>query len=85
LKTLRARIVIVSNRNKEEFVVRNIFRSFECKNDLVTCTELKGLCSRLNVPCTDNELVALFKRMDVNNSGIIEFEEFNKLLLEDPY
>jgi Ca2+-binding EF-hand superfamily protein len=41
--------------------------------------ELAGMLSKLGVDCSGKMLEALFKRMDENGNGLIEFEEFNNV------
>jgi Ca2+-binding EF-hand superfamily protein len=83
---MRSQLIIKSNKSFEEYTLRNIFRSFDMdSNGVLSVSEIRGLCSSLGICATDSELNALFRRLDKNQSGVIEFEEFHKLLLEDPY
>jgi len=43
------------------------------------------MASKLSVLLNENELHAVFNRLDINHNGFIEFEEFNKIMIEDPY
>jgi Ca2+-binding EF-hand superfamily protein len=52
---------------------------------VLTINELEGLTSRLNIFITPDQISALFQRIDTNGNGVIEFDEFYKLILEDPY
>lgn len=86
MKTIRHRLTTVSNGNQEEFTLRNMFRSFDTNNNGTVCiNELTGLLAKLKISADNRTTVALFKRMDLNNSGSLEFEEFCKLVIEDPY
>ena len=86
MQQLRAKLILKSNKSIEEYTLRNIFRSFDMdSNGVLSVSEVRGLASALGVKATDSELNALFVRLDKNQSGVIEFEEFQKELLEDPY
>ena len=86
LKLLRHRLLTVSNHNQEEFMLRNIFRDFDQdKNGVMTVNELDGLLGKLNIKVSSRDLTALFQRLDCNGNGVIEFEEFRKIVLDDPY
>jgi len=86
LKLLRHRLLTISNNNQEEFTLRNIFRDFDAdRNGVMTVNEVDGLLSKLNIKVSDRDLAALFKRLDTNSNGVIEFEEFRKIVLDDPY
>lgn len=75
-----------SNFNQDEYTLRNIFRNFDTNRDgVIKETELLGLCSKVGLGLNQNELQALFIRLDLNRNGSIEFEEFVKVILEDPY
>jgi calcium-binding protein CML len=75
-----------SSNGQDEFTLRNIFRNFDTNRDgTLSIRELNGLVSKLGVSMDEHELEALFSRLDLNENGCLEFEEFAKLLLEDPY
>jgi Ca2+-binding EF-hand superfamily protein len=75
-----------SNNNMDEFTMRNMFRNFDIDNNgVLTELELSGLASKLGLEIDGNELQAVFKRIDTNNNGELEFDEFVRLMLQDPY
>jgi Ca2+-binding EF-hand superfamily protein len=83
---MRHKLTLLSNGNQEEFTLRNLYRSFDKNNNGTIClNELTGLLAKLKIAADNRTTVALFKRLDLNNSGTLEFEEFCKLVIEDPY
>ena len=86
LRLFRQKLMTLSPNGQEEFTLRNIFRNFDTnQNGTLNQRELQGLVSKLGVHMDDHELEALFQRLDENKNGCLEFEEFAKLVLEDPY
>ena len=58
--------------------MRNIFRKFDIdRTGTLSPNELRGLLSNLGVGCTEPQLIAAFKLIDINHNGVIDFEEFN--------
>jgi len=86
IKLMRHRLTTVSNDRQEEYVLRNIFRTFDVdKSGALTINEMAGLLAKLGVAVSDKELVALMREMDTNKSGVIEFEEFCQFMILDPW
>jgi len=86
IKLIRQKLMTMSPNGQEEFTLRNIFRNFDSNQDgVLTIRELEGLSSKLGVAMNPNEMQAVFDRIDSNKNGMLEFEEFAKHLLEDPY
>ena len=83
---MRQRLVTLANGNQEEYHLRNIFRRFDIdRSGTLSTSELAGLLSSLGVACTEPQLIAAFKLIDLNGNGVIDFEEFNQFLIVDPY
>lgn len=83
---LRQRLVTIANGSQEEYKLRNLFRTFDVDGSgAITLNELAGMTGKLGVAVTDDELVALMRWLDINKSGVIEFEEFERFLIEEPY
>ena len=75
---MRQRLITLANGSQEEFHLRNIFRRFDVdRSGNLSVHELAGLLSNLGVACNEPELIAAFKLIDLNNNGVIDFEEFN--------
>ena len=74
---MRQRLLTVSNNNQDEFILRNMFRKFDSDRSGEVCMrELAGLLASLSITIEDHELKALFKYIDRDGSGKIEFDEF---------
>lgn len=77
IKLMRHRLMTLANSSQEEYVLREIFRTFDTdKSGALSVNEMAGLLSKLGVIFTEKELVALMRELDTNKSGLIEFEEF---------
>ena len=83
---MRQRLLTLSKGKQEEYILRDIFRSYDVDNSgALSLIELAGLMSKLGVDFTQTQLYAVMRELDVNNSGVIEFEEFCQFLLYNPY
>jgi Ca2+-binding EF-hand superfamily protein len=86
IKLMRHRLTTVANNSQEEYVLRDIFRTFDLdKSGCLTLNEMAGLLAKLGVAVNEKELLALMREMDSNNSGVIEFEEFCQFMVLDPW
>ena len=86
IKLMRQRLLTVSNNSQEEYVLRNIFRTFDTdKSGYITLNELAGMLAHLQVYVEDNCLQAVMRELDANKSGTIEFEEFCEFMIINPY
>ena len=86
VKLMRQRLTTISNNKQEEYVLRDIFRTFDLdKSGSITLTELAGMMSKLNVACKEDELLAVMKELDTNMTGTLEFEEFYTFMIVDPW
>ena len=86
IKLMRHRLTTVANHGQEEYVLRDIFRTFDLdKSGCLTLNEMAGLLAKLGVAVNEKELLALMREMDSNNSGVIEFEEFCQFMVLDPW
>jgi Ca2+-binding EF-hand superfamily protein len=43
------------------------------------------MLAKLGVSCSDKNLVAVLKALDLSGNGVLEFEEFSQFILVDPY
>ena len=86
VKMFRQKLMFKSNYNQDEFTLRNLFRNFDLdRNGVLTEVELSGLASKLGLEITGDELQAVFERIDLNGNGKLEFDEFVRLILENPF
>jgi calmodulin len=49
-------------------------------NGLIEAGELKNVMESLGEKLTDEELAEMIKEADLNNDGVIQFEEFKKMM-----
>ena len=75
-----------TERHTEEFVLRELYREHNREGDgSLTLVELKAMLNKINITAQDQYLEALVKHIDVNGTGVIEFEEFVAFLVQDRY
>ena len=83
---IRLRLLTMSNESTEEFVLRKIFANFDSNDSgTITIDELAAMIASLKLSCERKFLFGIFKVIDTNNSGGIEFEEFCRYIINDPY
>ena len=67
-------------------MLRKIFNHFDTnKSGTLTLDELQAMVAQLKLTCERKYLIGVFKILDTNNSGAIEFEEFVNYILHNPY
>lgn len=83
---MRQRLLTLSNHSEEEFTLRKIFKDFDLNGSgSIAIDELGAMLAKLGI-CVDRKYIyAMLKKLDTNNSGVLEFEEFANLILYDPY
>ena len=77
-----------SKNHQEEFVLRELFRSFERQNNgLLTLDILKSMLQKVDITVADEFLVAWLEKADLagNANGVVEFEEFVSFMIQDRY
>ena len=63
-----------------------MFTTFDTdKSNALSILELAGMMAKMKIDVTDAELMAIMRHLDTNRSGVIEFEEFQKMIVFDPY
>ena len=64
IKLMRQRLLTISNNGQEEYVLRNIFRTFDTdKSGYITLNELAGMLAHLQVYVEDNCLQAVMREL----------------------
>lgn len=53
---------------------------FQDKSGTISQTELRQVMQTLGVRCSEPEFKALLENIDTNGDGVVDFEEFCKLL-----
>jgi Ca2+-binding EF-hand superfamily protein len=83
---MRQRLLTLSNHSEEEFTLRKIFKDFDLNgNGSIAIDELGAMLAKLGI-CVDRKYIyAMLKKLDTNDSGVLEFKEFANLVLYDPY
>lgn len=86
IQTMRAKLLSKANNTTEEYLLRQLFESFDTnKSGDLTIDELWAMAAKLEISVERKYLAALFKVIDADNSGTIEFEEFCNFLINSPY
>jgi Ca2+-binding EF-hand superfamily protein len=86
ITTIRAKLLSKANNTTEEYLLRQLFESFDTnKSGDLTIDELWAMAAKLEISVERKYLAALFKVIDADNSGTIEFEEFCNFLINSPY
>jgi calmodulin len=68
------------NIDFKEFAAMEIFKQFDVDNDgEITAAEFKGGLNRMNPTMSEKDIEMLFKSMDSNGDGVIDFSEFDSL------
>ncbi len=72
--------------HSDEYVLRDVFKLFDTnKSGDLTIDELWNMMAKLGISCERKYVQALFRKFDENNNGVIEFEEFCRYLIQNPY
>ena len=70
----------------EEFVLRELFREHDRDNNGVLSLEtIRLMLNKVNIAASDQYLQALVNRVDINATGVLEFEELVAFLVQDRY
>ena len=86
ISMMRQRLLTISRGSQEEYVLRKIFKDFDAnQSGTITIDELWAMLSSLGISVERKYMDALMKALDENKSGMLEFEEFARLLIYDPY
>lgn len=86
ISKIRLRLLEMSNHNLEEFVLWKIFNHFDSKNTgTITFDDFIAMVNQLKLVCERKYAYGIFKILDANGNGSIEFEEFLNYILNNPY
>jgi Ca2+-binding EF-hand superfamily protein len=86
LALLRQRLLTVSNCQQEEYKLAQLFEEFDVDaNGMLTINEVAALLAKLGISVERKFLTAIIGALDENGSGAVEFEEFKKYVIFDPY
>jgi Ca2+-binding EF-hand superfamily protein len=83
---LRQRLLTLTAKSYEEFTLRKIFKQFDLNNsNTITLDELAAMLAKLGIAVDRKYIVGMMKKLDTNGTGVIEFDEFSNLIVNDPY
>lgn len=86
VKLIREKLLSKSNQSTDEYVLRQIFNYFDTnESGTITIDELAVMVSKLQISVDRRYLNGLMKRIDADNNGCIEFNEFLNFIIMDPY
>ena len=86
VKLIRQKLLSMSNDSSEEYILRKLFNYFD-KNESgnITIDELAAMIAKLQISVERKYLYGIMKRIDSDNNGSIEFNEFLNFIIMDPY
>jgi len=86
VKALRFKLIQKSKGTNDEFLLTKLFNEFdENKNGYISSFELDLMLKRLELPVPAEIVEPLFKTLDKNQSGYIEYDEFKRFIFFDPF
>jgi len=86
VKLIRQRLLTMSNSSSDEYILLQIFSSFDTNDSgNITIDELAGMVAKLKLSVERKYLNGVMKRIDSDNNGAIEFNEFANFIIMDPY
>ena len=66
--------------------MKTIFEEFDVNgNGIITVDELAAMVAKLGISFERRYLQALLRKIDTNNSGAVDFNEFRDLIIVNPY
>jgi Ca2+-binding EF-hand superfamily protein len=75
-----------SARKTEEYILRDIFRDFDRGNSAcLGIDELRSILVKINICTEDKYIRALLGKFDANENGQVEFDEFVRYVVDEPY
>ena len=72
-------------QHTEEFVLRELFRSFERNNNgIITCEIFKAMLEKVDLTASNEFVEAFLIQADLsgNANGVVEFEEFVHFIIQ---
>ena len=86
IKSLRFKLIQKSKGTNDEFLMRKLFNEYdENKNGFISPFELDLMLKRLELPITPEFVEPLFKKLDKNCTGNIEYDEFKRFIFFDAF
>ena len=86
IKALRFKLIQKSKGTNDEFLLTKLFNEYdENKSGFICPVELDCMLKKLELPVQEQYLQPLFARLDRNQSGRIEYDEFKRFVFFDPF
>ena len=86
VKLIRQKLLSMSNSSSDEYILRQIFNYFDAnESGNITIDELAGMVAKLKISVERKYLNGIMKKIDSDNNGAIEFNEFLNFIIMDPY
>jgi Ca2+-binding EF-hand superfamily protein len=86
IKVLRQRLISIANGSQEEYVLEKIFKDFDLNGSgTITQDEMGAMMGKLGIAVEKKYVNALIRELDINKSGMLEFDEFRRFIIYDPY
>lgn len=83
---IRQRLLSMSNESSDEYVLRKVFNYFDVnESGNITIDELTAMVAKLKISVERKYLSGVMKKIDSDNNGSIEFNEFLNFVIMDPY
>ena len=84
LKEVRPRVLELCKNNPA--LIKKVFSDFDLnQSGHLTIDEMTNMIAKLKISVERKYVYPFFKVLDANNSGGIEYDEFEKYILENPY
>ena len=83
---IRQRLLSMSDQSSDEYVLRKVFNYFDVnESGNITIDELTAMIAKLKISVERKYINGVMKRIDSDNNGSIEFNEFLNFVIMDPY
>mmetsp|Transcript_27035 Transcript_27035/g.23864 ORF Transcript_27035/g.23864 Transcript_27035/m.23864 type:complete len:303 (+) Transcript_27035:15-923(+) len=86
VKLIRQKLLSMSNDTSDEYLLRKLFNYFDVnESGNITIDELAGMIAKLQISVERKYLHGIMRKVDSDNNGAIEFNEFLNFVIMDPY
>ncbi len=83
---MRSRLLEITQGSKDEFIVKKLFQEFDQNNNgFLSAYDLDLMMKKLDAQTASHVVAPALSKIDRNESGYIELEDFKKFLYHDPY
>lgn len=86
IKNIRYKLIEKTQGSKDELLIRKLFEEYDVNNNFyMSPYDTSQMIKKLGLEVAPQLAESIHERIDKNNSGYVEFEEFKKFLYYDPY